>query len=405
MSAFYSLPPGVFPYIIIKMRENIIIGNGVAGITAAQQLRERDANCSIDIFTDELYPFYTRIRLFQIISGQARPEKLFLHTQQWYQQQNINLHLSEPVQEINSQKRLVISDKNAYPYDQLLLANGSHSFIPPIPGADKKGVFTLRTMRDALDIAAYARNIESAVLIGGGLLGLEAAHGLLLAGVPVVKVLEVSPRLLPRQTDTGAASLLQKQLEAKGFEFHLGVKIKQIGGRKKTAGVELEDGRQINGQLVLLSAGVRSNLGLAKKLSLTTNLGVVVNDKLQTSIPNIFAAGDVAEHRGRMYGIWPAAQEQGRVAGINMAGGAETYHGTVISNRLKVAGIELAVAGELDAEGKFRNKLSQTPQVYRKLVLDKDNTVIGCLLLGDSRGYNKLLTAIQEKKVLGKTDM
>ncbi len=384
-----------------QMKEYLIIGNGVAGVSAAQALRRRDRQSPIHIFSDEPYPFYARIRLPQLISGQAKPADLFLHPAEWYKQQGIDLHLGERITGIDPQKRLVISAKGNYSYHHLLLASGSHSFVPPFPGAEQQGVFTLRSMQDALAVAEYARTIDTALMIGGGLLGLEAGYALLQAGV-AVKVLEIFPRLLPRQTDEKASAILQKQMEAMGFQFYLGVKTKRILGQGQAGGVELGDGRKLEGQLVLISAGVRSNLGLAEAAGLKLNRGVLVDDNLCSSDPHIFAAGDVAEHGGRCYGIWPAAQEQGEIAGANLAGGNEVYRGTVMSNRLKVAGIDLVAAGELDAEGKYESKILEGEQTYRKLVFDQKKTLIGCLLLGDIDDYQRFLQAIREEKKLDK---
>ncbi len=191
-------------------------------------------------------------------------------------------------------------------------------------------------------------------------------------------------------------------MESIGFAFYLGVKTKRILGQGQAGGVELGDGRKLEGQLVLISAGVRSNLGLAEAAGLKVNRGVLVDDYLCSSDPHIFAAGDVAEHGGRCYGIWPAAQEQGEIAGTNLAGGNALYQGTVMSNRLKVAGIDLVAAGELDAEGKYQSETVEGEQTYRKLVFGQGKVLIGCLLLGDIEGYQRFLQAIREKKGLDK---
>lgn len=386
------------------MKTYLIIGNGVAGVNAAEQLRQLDNQADIHIFSDESYPFYARIRLPQIISGERKPEDLLLHSEEWYNQQGITLHLAEKVHSIDPHQKLIKSEKGTYSYHALLLANGSSSFLPPIPGAEQECVFTLRSMQNALEITKCAKNIDSAILIGGGLLGLEAAHGLLRDGVANVNVLELASRLLPRQTDQAASKILQEQLETKGFKFYLGVKTKQILGKDNVAGgVALEDGRKIEGKLILISAGVRSNLQLARDVGLEVNRGVIVDDNLRTSNPDIFAAGDVTEHRGICYGIWPAAQEQGKIAGVNLGGKNDIYQGTVMNNRLSIAGIDLVASGEIDAEGKYESIIKQEGQIYRKLVLDKDKTLIGCLLLGNITGYNQFLKDIQEKKKYNKT--
>ncbi len=282
-------------------------------------------------------------------------------------------------------------------YDKLLLATGGISFVPPIQGSDKKGVFTLRIIRDANEIINYAEGVEKVIIIGGGILGLEAGNSLRKTGHKVT-VVEFSPRLLPRQMDPEGAEVLKAQMENRGFTFYLGAKSKEIIGDDKATGLMLEDGTKIDGNLIIISAGVRPQAELCRKLGLTINKGVVVNDRMETGIKDIFAAGDLIEHRERFYGIWPAAQKQGEIAGINMAGGNALYEGTTMSNVLKVVGIDLAAAGDIDAEGKYDSIIEKDIEkyIYKKLVI-KDNVLSGCILFGDISGYRKILKAIDEK--------
>lgn len=376
-----------------------IIGNGVAGTSAAAKIRALDKTGEIEILTDEPYPFYSRPMLPEFIAGAVEERNLFVHPPQWYEDKNISLHLEEGVEEVRPGEGELTTEKGKYSCDRLLLAVGSNPFVPPVRGMeDKEGILTLRSIADAKAIKEYATKSRKAILVGGGLLGLEAGNGLRRAGLQVA-VIEAFPRLLPRQLDFEGAAILQRLMEGMGFEFLLDEMCDEIQGQGKVEGVMLKSGKRIDGDMILVSAGVRSDLRLAKSIGLETERGVKVNDRLETSIENIFAAGDVAEHRGLCYGIWPASQQQGEVAGTNMAGGNETYEGTVPSNTLKVLGIDLVSSGEIDAEGKLECKVATDPEgtIYRKLVFDGER-LIGCILLGDVRGRRELLHAIETKK-------
>lgn len=383
------------------MKRHVIVGNGVAGTTAAQSIREKDKDGKIDIFTNESALFYTRIRLPEYIAGQVEPEKLILHKPQWYQEKAIDVHLEEPVQDIDPEKKEIRTAKQiTYPFDRLLLATGSHSFVPPIKGVEKPGVFTLRSMKDAQLIHDYAARAKRAGLIGGGVLGLEAGNGLRRLGMEVA-VVEFFPRLLPRQMDVSGAKLLKKQMEAMGFSFYLGAKSEEVLGREKAEGLLLEGGETIPCDMVLISAGIRPNLDLPGKLGLEVDKGVLVNDRLETQRPDIYAAGDLIQHRGIFYGIWPASEAQGKTAGINMAGGDALYEGTVMSNRLKVVGIDLVSSGDIDVDGKLEHlvKKDEGRFIYRKLVLE-DDIIVGCILLGDISGNREILHAMEEKRTV-----
>jgi nitrite reductase (NADH) large subunit len=380
------------------MATHLIIGNGAAGNSCAETLRKYDNEGSILIFTREKYPFYYIPGLPEYLSGERPLNRLIIHDKDWYRNNRIELHLETEIDRIDASAQTAFTrEGQGYHYDKLLLATGGVSFVPPIKGADTEGVFTLRTVADADAIRAKAGTSKKLALIGGGLLGLEAGNGLRKLGLEVT-VIEFFPRLLPRQIDVPGAALLQKQMEEMGFRFYLGETtheiIRQNGGLK----VQLKSGKIVDADMILISAGTRPDLSLAKSLGLEIDKGVKVDDTMKTGVDEIYAAGDLVEHRGRYYGLWTAAVEQGKVAGAAMAGQPTRYEGTVPSNILKVAGIDLFAVGEIDVEGKFKSLIytDETRKIYRKLVLQK-NVIIGAILLGDLRGNKEILGAIKQK--------
>ena len=375
-----------------------IIGNGVAGARAAVKIREADPKGEIHIFTEEAYPFYYRVRFPEFVAEELTIQNLAIHTKEWYQSKGISIHLEEPITEVNAQKKEVTGQKGkTYGYDSLLMATGGSAFIPPIKGTEKKGVFTLRTMQDAIRVKEFLERVKEAILIGGGLVGLETGGALLRRGIKVA-VIEHNPRILPRQTDPEGAQILQTKMESMGFSFFLNGQSEEILGKETVDGLRLKDGRTVEGQMVIVSAGVKPNIKLAQTMGVVTRNGILVNDRLETKAEGVFAAGDVAEHRGRCYGIWPASQRQGEAAGVNMAGGNALYEGTVVSNTLKVVGIDLASSGEIDPEGKLECVVRQDREsgVYRKVAF-KEDKIVGCILLGNVKGNSEILSAIERR--------
>jgi nitrite reductase (NADH) large subunit len=381
------------------MTTYLIIGNGAAGNAAAEAIRKNDPEGPIHIFSREKYPFYYVPALPEYLAGEKQLSQFTLHNLDWYEKNRFDLHLDTEITRIDPDRKVAETRQGEqYRYDKLLLATGGYSFVPPIKGADAAGVYTLRSFDDAETIKQKARDARRAVLIGGGLLGLEAGNGLRKAGLKVT-VVEFFPRLLPRQMDVPGAAILQKQLEEMGFTFYLGAKTQEIVQTSQELTVVLESGEKLPAEMVLISAGVRPELTLAQALGLEIDKGVKVDDAMRTSREDIYAAGDLVEHRGRFYGIWPACMEQGAVAGAAMAGQEAKYEGTVPANTLKVVGIDLMAAGDIDAEGQLEAVVSQdeAQKTYRKLVL-KDNVVVGAILLGDLKGSNEIQQAIKMKQ-------
>jgi len=256
---------------------------------------------------------------------------------------------------------------------------------------EKTGVFTLRSIVDALTIKEYAKKTRKTIVIGGGLLGLEFAASLRKLGQQV-EVVEIFPRLLPMQLDQDGATVLKERIAALGIDFQLDVKTEEILGKEAVSGVSLDNGKELSGDLVLFSAGVRSNIGLAVGSGIKVNKGVVVDQHLQTSVNDVYASGDIAEFEGKVYGIIPAAEEQARIAAMNMLGKEQVYKGTIPSNTLKIVGIDLTSMGlVIPEEPRYEEikKIDGEKGVYKKIVLDHGK-IVGAIFLGDTKGATTL---------------
>ncbi|MGQ9516306.1 MAG: NAD(P)/FAD-dependent oxidoreductase [Anaerolineae bacterium] len=380
----------------------VIVGQGVAGVNAARGLAQlRSDHDEIHIYTDETYLYYPRPRLPAFLAGEITLDELILYPAEWYEKRGIQVHLGKAVTQVDPwSKYITLAGGGQVAYDRLLLANGSRPNVPPIKGADKKGVFTLRTIANALEIQAFARAIERAVVIGGGLLGLEAARAVSALG-PKVTVVEFFDRLLPRQLDIEGAQVLQREMERFGLTIITGAVTEEILGGAEAGGIRLKDDREIPGELVIISAGIRPNTELAAAAGIQVNRGVVVDPAMRTSAADVWAAGDVAEFEGRVWGIVTAATEQARVAAANMAAPAgetpATYIDIIPSNTLKVVGIDLTSIGLVNPEGaeyeEIRRKDERAGR-YEKLVL-KDGRIVGAIILGNKdkvRPITELIT-------------
>ena len=382
------------------MKRYVIIGNGTAGASAVGEIRKRDKEGSIVIITREKYPYYYRPRLPEYMAGEVKPADFTMHPLSQYKTWNVDIRLGEAVLAIDTEKKEVSAEKTGkIQYDELLLATGSSSFLPPVAGNDKAGVCTLRTLDDANVLIAASQGTQTAILVGGGLLGLEAGHALIKLGLKV-EVVEFMDRLLPRQLDHESAKLLQGQLEGMGFSFHLSAKAKEVKGGNAATGLILEDGASIDSGIVLFSAGVRPNLELAQSIGLAIDKGVKVDQYMRTSIPGIWAAGDLTEFNGQPCGLWPIAMNQGKAAGASMAGDLQAYVPRAPSTSLKVAGIDLISAGDIDAENQKVSKRFVSGKVYRKVVLEGD-TIKGIIFLGSTEGSLALISAMNEGRHLG----
>ena len=366
----------------------VIVGCGIAGITAATSIRKSMADAEISVYTNETYLYYPRPRLYEVMSGEKRPEEICAHPIQFYESQRIKVFLNKRVIKIDAENRKLLTEDGAeVDYNKLLLANGASPFRPPLKGVEKKGVFTLRTIFDALEIKKYAEKTSKVIVIGGGLLGLEFAASLRKLGKEV-DVVEINARLLPNQLDQVGAAMLKDKLEALNIHLFLGVKTKEILGEDRVSGILLDDERELSGSLILIAAGIRPNVNLAAEAGIKVNRGVMVDQHLQTSDNDVYAAGDITEFNGSVYGIIPPAIEQAKTASANILGEGEVYKGTVHTTTLKIADITLTSIGNVNPEDsryKEIRKINKQEGVYKKIVLDQGK-IIGAILLGDRKG-------------------
>lgn len=379
-------------------RHFLIIGGGGAGVEAAAALRQADGEARITIWTEEEVPYYARIRLGEVVDGRSRPEDLFLRLPSWWEEQRIALRLGIRAEGIDPVQGRVRDAGGAWtPYDGLLLATGARPFLPPIPGIDRPEVVTLRCMRDALSLRERVAEGRRAVVLGGGLLGLELAASLARGGMAVT-VVEAAPWLLPRQVDREGGEVLQSLLGRRGIDFRLGTTAREIqGGTGTGCGVALSTGERIEADLVPVMAGVRPETSLARSAGLEVATGVRVDDGMRTSAPGVFAAGDCAEHRTGLYGFWSAATDQGRAAGRAMATGGSPYQGSLRTTTLKVTDVALFSIGDLQGPA-AREERRRDGDQYRLVRLDEEGRVVGAVLIGDL-GIRKALTlAVMSRK-------
>jgi nitrite reductase (NADH) large subunit len=362
-----------------------IVGCGVAGISAALAIRKNSSDSEISVYTDENDFYYPRPRLYEVISGEREPHDLYSYPPEFYDSQRIKVYLKKKVVNIDLvKKEIQLEDGSRTGWDKLLLANGANPFVPSMQGLGKSGVFTLRTIGDAVSIRERLKKTSNAIVVGTGLLGLELAASLRKTGRNV-GVVGLESRLLPSQLDNDGSEILKKDLEEMGIVPVLSAKCKEILGKDEVAGVSFEDGRDLQGGMMVVAAGVRPNIRLAFDAGIKASQGVVVDQHLQTSGDDVYAAGDVIEFKGQVYGQIPPALEQTKIAALNMLGQNEhVYEGTVQRTTLRIAGISLTSMGLVNPKGSgFEEikKVNREEGEYGKVVLEKGR-IVGATLLG-----------------------
>jgi nitrite reductase (NADH) large subunit len=371
----------------------VCVGNGMAGMRALEELLKLAPDLyDITVFGAEPHPNYNRILLSPVLAGEQTLQEIMLNDLDWYAQHNIRLHLGKKITAVNRIKRVVqAEDGTTAEYDRLLLATGSNPILLPIPGMKLPGVLTYRDIADTEGMIAATAQYKKAVVIGGGLLGLEAANGLKQRGMDVT-VVHLAEWLMERQLDRTASKLLQGSLEKKGLKFRLATQtaelvagtVGKMSGR--VAAVKFKDGSSVAAELVVVAIGIRPNIELAEKAGLYCNRGVVVSDTMQTYDPRIYAVGECANHRGIAYGLVAPLFDMAKVCANHLAGhGIGRYTGSLTSTKLKVTGIDLFSAGDFQGSDSSEDITLSDPinGVYKKLVI-KDDKLIGSVLYGDT---------------------
>jgi nitrite reductase (NADH) large subunit len=365
----------------------VVIGNGMAAGRVLDELFERAPGAyEVTIFGAEPRVNYNRIMLSPVLSGEKAYEDILIHDDAWYETHGITLHRGKQVVEIDrAVKRVTAADGTAADYDHLLVATGSMPFVVPIPGATLPGVVTYRDLDDVNKMLEAAQKGGHAIVIGGGLLGLEAAAGLKAQGMEVT-VLHLMPTLMERQLDPSSGYLLQKAFEDRGIAVRCKANTHAILGETHVTGVRLDDGTELPADIVVMAVGIRPNAALAKEAGLETNRGVLVGDDMRTSDPDIFSVGECVEHRGLCYGLVAPLYEMAKIAAAQLAGDeAAAYTGSVTATKLKVTGIDLFSAGDF-GEAKDRQDIvlrDAARGVYKRLVL-KENRIVGAVLYGET---------------------
>jgi nitrite reductase (NADH) large subunit len=375
----------------------VVIGNGIAGVTAVDHLRRRHPTTRIDLIAEEPHHLYNRMGISRLVYGKSAMQGLYLNPDSWYGERDVETWLNTRALSIDRAAREVqLGTGERLSYDKLILAMGSRAFVPPIEGFGLAGTGVLRKADDAVRIRSFVQRhvTKRATVAGGGLLGLEAAYALHQLGVRAT-VLERSDRLLKRQLDARAADLLQKYLQGLGLEIVTSAETKAVSGQGRLDSIHLADGRRMDTEILLVAAGIQPNAELAKQAGLATNRGVLVNARMQTGDPHILAAGDVAEFEGLLPGLWPVAVAQAEVAADVAVGGTKLYDPVVPVTILKVVGIELTSIGRFEAAGPHEEEiaLEDASGRYRKLVV-ADGRIVGAILLGYSKEVAAVRTAI-----------
>lgn len=387
-------------------KQLVLVGNGMAGVRAIEEILSiAKDEFQITIFGAEPHPNYNRILLSKVLQGDTDIKDITLNDWDWYEENNIQLYTNETVIKVDTENKTVITDADRIqPYDELILATGSVPFILPIPGADKKGVTAFRDIKDTDTMLAASKQYKKAAVIGGGLLGLEAARGLLNLGMDV-SVIHLAPFLMERQLDATAGRLLQNELEKQGMTFLLEKQTEEIVGDDRVEGLRFKDGTSIEADLVVMAVGIRPNTTLGAESGIPVNRGIIVNDYMQTEIPHIYAVGECAEHRGIAYGLVAPLYEQAKVLAKHMCGiETKPYEGSVLSTQLKVSGVEVFSAGDFNEseEKKAIKVFDEQDGIYKKIVL-RGNQIVGAVLFGDSSEGNRLFSMIQKEADISET--
>lgn len=376
-----------------------IVGGGIAGVTAAEAAREAAPAADIAIWSEEVEPPYHRLALTRLIAGEIEETDLPLHPPAWYEERRLRLQCGRRVATLDpAARRLRLEDGERHEYDRLILAPGARPNVPAISGVELEGVGTLRTRADAARLIAEAERGARFVFVGGGILALEAAAALRRRGGETI-LLERASRLLPRQLNERGARVLERHAAAAGIHVVSGARVSAIRGARRAEEVRLEDGRVFPADVIVISAGVRPATDLAESGGLHVERGVIVDDRLAASAPDVYAAGDAAEHRGVLYGTWEPARFQGRIAGWNAVGRPAEFGGMPRSNTLKVMGVQLFSVGE--TEGREEQVVEEETERGYFAFFFRGVELVGAILLGDTSAATGVRRAIEFREDVG----
>jgi len=390
------------------MRQYVIIGNSAAGIAAVEAIRQKDKESKVIVISEEEYSAYCRCLISYFLAGEVKEEKIFYRPENFYKDNNVELHLNKKVARVDPKKnRVICEDKTGFDYDSLLIATGASPKFPEnTKGIKKTGVYGFRTIKDAQTISGQVPVVKAACVLGGGLVGLKAAYALKKRGVDV-KVIIRSAQVLSQMLDKEAAAVVQKVLEENGIELYFGQDVAEIIGDGELRAVKLDSGKVFGCSLVIVGKGVAPNIGLIKDTQIKFNQGIIAAAKLETNIPNIYAAGDVCESfdltmaRHAVNALWPVAVRQGKIAGTNMTGESVNYEGSLGMNAIEFFGlpvISLGVYRLKDADASVEELKSFQPKdnLYKKFLI-RDNVLIGALLVGNIKNSGVFLRLMREK--------
>ncbi len=379
----------------------VMIGNGMAGVRTVEEILKLAPEAfEITIFGQEPYPNYNRIQLSTVLQGDTTVDDIIMNSWEWYRENQIELFTGEAIVRIDPAKKEVVSDQGrTVSYDELIIATGSSSFILPISGADKQGVTGFRDIQDCETMINTSKHYKKAAVIGGGLLGLEAARGLLNLGMEV-DVIHLMPDLMERQLDSTASKMLKDELEAQGMNFLMEKQTAEILGEERVTGLRFTDGSEIDADLVVMAVGIKPNVQIARDSGIYVNRGIVVDDYMQTSVPNVYAVGECAEHREMVYGLVAPLYEQGKVLASHLSRiEMKSYEGSIVGTGLKVSGVDLFSAGEIEGDENTKSiKVhNEFDGVYKKIII-RDNRVSGIVLYGDTKDSSRLFRMLLKKE-------
>jgi nitrite reductase (NADH) large subunit len=383
----------------------IIIGNGIAGITALKAIREVDKDSEIIMFGEEKFYPYNRIKLSKSLFDELSEDNILLQKKDWYEQNKINLCIDKKVTKIHIEtKEVVLSDESVFKYDKLLLVNGASNNRLPIEGIEKHGVFTLRTLQDAWDIKDQIKKGGNAINIGGGIQGLETAWNLQQHGIKV-SIMEVQSRLMPNQLDERASQILQESVEKFGVTVHLNTRAHKIIGGHSVEGVVTNSGELFPCEEVIYAVGIKSNIEIAENTVIKCGKGIIVNEKMETNIEDIYAAGDVVEFKGNVSGLWNISIGQGKVAGYNIANKDSTYQEIVPVTTLNAFKLSLFSMGCVD-ESKATNILVEENDEGQYIkVFIRESRIVGAIVIGDTKRSPIFKAAIEKESSLEAMDL